>query len=70
MIEISQKALDRAEKKREYFNKLRMCIDNYICPKCGDDLIPFQDKPPFKGLEGRMGNVLKCVDCDFTWKKG
>jgi ribosomal protein L37AE/L43A len=62
-LEISQKALDRAEKKQEYRNKLRICIDNYICPKCGQDLIAELSS------EGKI-SILKCKDCDFTWKKG
>ena len=66
-LEISQKALDRAEKKQLYRNKLRVCIDNLVCPRCGSDLE--------STIEGKIGTyegypVLKCVDCEFRWKRG
>jgi hypothetical protein len=63
-LEISQKALDRAEKKQLYRNQLRVCIDNLVCPKCGSDLEP---NLPSKG---ECFSVLKCADdCGFSWRK-
>jgi len=65
MFEISEKALDRCDKKYIFRANVNRCLQEGVCPKCGEDT-ELEEKSFLTPGKCKCTNS----DCGIVWEKG